>query len=102
MVILGASGDLTQRKIVPGVYHPFWDHWLPERFAQIGSARTSYIESPFSEDRCKGVDPFSRGGKTKDEDWQAFAPHIHFMSPDYSDLGAYTPLPDSLSTIKLL
>ena len=32
IVIFGASGDLTQRKVVPALYNLFLDHWLPERF----------------------------------------------------------------------
>ena len=43
------------------------------------------------------MDQFSRRGKTNDDDWQAFAPHIHYMSGDYGDPAAYATLSDSLS-----
>ena len=36
IVIFGASGDLTWRKLVPALYNLFLDHWLPERFAVFG------------------------------------------------------------------
>jgi len=97
IVIFGASGDLTQRKVVPALYNLFLDHWLPERFALIGFARTSFMEASFREHLRQGVDQFSRHNKTNDEDWQAFAPHIHYMLADYSDPAAYTTLSDSLS-----
>jgi glucose-6-phosphate 1-dehydrogenase len=99
IVIFGASGDLTQRKVVPALYNLFLDHRLPERFALIGFARTSFTEASFREYLRQGVDQFSRRGKTNDEDWQAFAPHIHYMSADYGDRAAYTTLPDSLSKL---
>jgi glucose-6-phosphate 1-dehydrogenase len=49
IVIFGASGDLAQRKVVPALYNLFLDHWLPERFALIGFARTSFTETSFRE-----------------------------------------------------
>ena len=36
IVIFGAGGDLTWRKLVPALYSLFVDRWLPERFAIIG------------------------------------------------------------------
>jgi glucose-6-phosphate 1-dehydrogenase len=97
IVIFGASGDLTQRKVVPALYNLFLDHWLPEKFALIGFARTSFTEASFREHLRQGVDQFSRRGKTNDKDWQAFALHIHYMSADYGDPAAYATLSDSLS-----
>ena len=97
IVIFGASGDLTQRKVLPALYNLFLDHWLPERFIVIGFARTSFTETSFREHLRGGVDQFSRRGKTNGEEWQAFAPHIHYMSADYGDSAAYATLSDSLS-----
>ncbi len=37
IVIFGAGGDLTWRKLVPALYSLFRDQWLPERFAIIGN-----------------------------------------------------------------
>jgi len=68
IVIFGASGDLTRRKVVPALYNLFLDHWLPERFAVIGFARTSFTETSFREHLREGVDQFSRRGKTNDEE----------------------------------
>jgi glucose-6-phosphate 1-dehydrogenase len=99
IVIFGASGDLTQRKVVPALYNLFLDHWLPERFALIGFARTSFTETSFREHLRQGVDQFSRRGKADDKDWQAFAPHIHYMSADYGDPAAYATLSNHLSKL---
>jgi glucose-6-phosphate 1-dehydrogenase len=39
LVIFGAAGDLTHRKLLPAVYNLFLDHWLPDRFAVLGVDR---------------------------------------------------------------
>ena len=41
LVIFGASGDLTRRKIIPALYNLFLDRWLPPQFRIIGFARTA-------------------------------------------------------------
>jgi len=70
IMIFGASGDLTRRKVVSALYNLFLDHWLPERFALIGFARTSFTETSFREHLRQGVDQFSRRCKTKEvEKW---------------------------------
>ena len=40
IVILGATGDLTWRKLIPGIYNLYLDNWIPEQFAVIGISRT--------------------------------------------------------------
>jgi glucose-6-phosphate 1-dehydrogenase len=97
IVIFGASGDLTQRKVVPALYNLYLDHWLLEKFALIEFARSSFTETSFREHLRQGVDQFFRRSKTNDEDSQAFTPHIHYMSADYGNPAAYTTLSDSLS-----
>jgi glucose-6-phosphate 1-dehydrogenase len=99
IAIFGASGDLTQRKVVPALYNLFLDHWLPERFNLIGFARTSFTEASFREHLRQGIDQFSRRGKADDKDWQAFAPHIHYMSADYGDPAAHATLSNHLSKL---
>ena len=36
IVIFGAAGDLTGRKLVPALYNLYLDEWLPEEFAIVG------------------------------------------------------------------
>ncbi len=97
IVIFGASGDLTQRKVVPALYNLFLDRWLPERFALIGFARTSFTEASFREHLRQGVDQFSRRGKAHDNDWQDFTRHLTYIAADYDDSAAYDTLVNHLS-----
>ena len=49
LVIFGASGDLTKRKLIPALYDLFRQNLLPNRFAVLGASRTSLSDSEFRE-----------------------------------------------------
>ncbi|NWG02802.1 MAG: glucose-6-phosphate dehydrogenase [Syntrophaceae bacterium] len=99
IVIFGASGDLTERKIVPALYNLFVDKWLSECFAVIGFARTHFTETSFRQHLRKKVDRFSLRGKTNDRDWHDFASHFSYISGHYDDSAAYTALVNHLSKL---
>ena len=46
MIIFGASGDLTKRKLMPALYTLYKEKRLPESFAVLGVGRTEYIIKP--------------------------------------------------------
>ncbi len=84
--IFGAGGDLTWRKLVPALYNLFLDHWLPEKFAIIGIDRKEMTIDEFRQHLRKGIDQFSRRGKTQDNDWKDFAPQVlEYYAGDFSD-----------------
>ena len=60
MVIFGAGGDLTWRKLIPALYNLHLDHHLPERFAIVGIARKQLDDEAFRRHLREGVDHFSR------------------------------------------
>ena len=65
LVIFGASGDLTERKLMPALYALAYRHLLPERFAVVGAARTDESDDEFRERMKNAVkeharDPFSQ------------------------------------------
>jgi glucose-6-phosphate 1-dehydrogenase len=82
IVIFGASGDLTQRKLIPALYNLFLDQWLPDRFAIIGVSRTEMSDEQFRQRLRSGVDRFSRRCPANDPDWAKFAPHVTYISAD--------------------
>jgi glucose-6-phosphate 1-dehydrogenase len=99
IVIFGASGDLTQRKIVPALYDLFLDRSLPETFHIIGFARTSFRDASFRKHLRQGIDRFSRHGKLREKDWQDFSSRITYLKGNYDDPAAYTALADRLSKL---
>ena len=100
LVIFGAGGDLTQRKLLPALYNLYLDHWLPESFAIVGIDLKTMTDDDFRQHIRQGLDEFSRRTPIKDEEWQAFAPHLQFMSGDFNDSATYTTLNTQLAAIE--
>ncbi len=92
IVIFGASGDLTLRKVIPALYNLYLDTYLPEQFIIIGVARTDFSENDFRDHLRTGVDQFSRRGPATDDSWRAFAANIQYVQADYKDPALYQTL----------
>lgn len=92
MMIAGASGDLTGRKIIPAIYDLFLDRWLPDLFRVIGISRTPMESGEFRRLMREGVDKFSRRGKTSDREWEQFAEKLSYRTAEYHDTEAYATL----------
>lgn len=92
IIIFGASGDLTLRKVVPALYNLFLDGYLPEQFVIIGVARTDFSDADFCNHLRTGVDRFSRRGPAADDSWLAFAAKIQYLQADYQDPALYKKL----------
>jgi glucose-6-phosphate 1-dehydrogenase len=97
LVIFGAAGDLTWRKLGPAVYNLFLDEWLPEQFLIIGVDRKEMDEGKFCQHLKDGVDRFSRRGKTDSKTWDSFSTHIcSYISADFKQDVTYTRLAEEL------
>lgn len=59
LVIFGASGDLTYRKLIPAVYDLYKQNLLPEKFAVLGASRTNLSDDNFREKMIEGIKKFS-------------------------------------------
>src|SRR5512133_1763757 len=100
VVIFGAAGDLTWRKLVPALYNLFLDKWLPARFAVVGVDRKEMSIDEFRGRLREGVDTFSRRGKTDDKTWDAFASHlVAFIAAEFDDPAGYSTLAARLSAL---
>jgi glucose-6-phosphate 1-dehydrogenase len=98
MVIFGASGDLTRRKLIPALYNLAKNELLSREFAVIGVAR-----SPMStEDYRKRVSEDIKKFATSDVDpdiWEWFIRRMHYLSGDMGDKNLYLQLKDLLDKI---
>lgn len=92
LVIFGAGGDLTWRKLIPALYNLYLDHWLPEKFSVIGLDRKEMSNDAFRNQLKDGVDKFSRRGEIDDNKWDEFASHLNFVTADFSDSKSYEAL----------
>ncbi len=98
LVIFGAAGDLTWRKLVPALYNLFIDHLLPENFAIFGVDVKKVTAEELRKRLLDGVNQFSRRGKAKPEVWKSFAEHINkIVSGDFKDVNTFEVLAKELS-----
>ena len=94
VVIFGASGDLTKRKLLPALYHLEQSGFLPEKFAVLGVARRP-LESTFAADMKDGI--IKGGGVKEDEPKLApFIDRIHYYAMNFDDEAGYAGLKTKL------
>jgi glucose-6-phosphate 1-dehydrogenase len=79
LVIFGASGDLTRRKLVPALFELFTAGILPERLGVLGISRSQLGNDGFRE-RCKATCADRRG--FSEATWTAFASRLHYLAAD--------------------
>ena len=89
IVIFGATGDLTGRKLLPALYNLFIDKLLPEKFAVIGYSRSEVSTEEFREQSATNVAKHSRSGFDRTA-WEAFSQNLSYV-------GGTVDLPGSLS-----
>jgi glucose-6-phosphate 1-dehydrogenase len=100
IVIFGASGDLTKRKLVPALYSLARDRLLPARFAVVGYARKPLTDDVFREDMRAGCDEFARRRPVDPELWNTFANLLFYQEGSYDDPAAYQALKKRLEDIE--
>ncbi|HWI55636.1 MAG TPA: glucose-6-phosphate dehydrogenase, partial [Bacillota bacterium] len=98
IVIFGASGDLTARKLIPALYHLFKDKQMPPEFRIIGFARREKTDASWREELRHALDQFSRTQPVDDQVWQAFSEHIHYCQGDLTEPAAYAKLEEQLTS----
>ncbi len=100
IIIFGAGGDLTWRKITPAFYNLFLDGWLPDKFAVIGLDIKEMSDDQYRERLHDGIDQFSRSGKSKQEDWEKFAQLINYRKADFTNSKSYEDLSKQILEIE--
>src|SRR5256714_5077103 len=86
MVIFGASGDLTKRKLFPALYSLAYRRLLPEKFGVVGVARTEETDEEFRERMKEAVQEFGRD-ELRDDVWQSLAEGMRYVASDFADEG---------------
>jgi glucose-6-phosphate 1-dehydrogenase len=92
IVIFGASGDLTVRKLIPALYHLFKDKQMPPEFRIVGFARREKTDESWRAELRDGLNQFSRTKPVDETVWAAFAAKVHYCQGDIVDPAAYTKL----------
>src|SRR6202020_1120530 len=84
LVIFGASGDLTERKLMPALYALAYRHLLPERFAVVGAARTDESDDEFRERMKNAVKEHARDAFDQDV-WDSLASGMRYSTLEAAD-----------------
>jgi glucose-6-phosphate 1-dehydrogenase len=98
IVILGASGDLTSRKLIPALYHLFKEKQMPSAFRIVGFARREKTDAGWREELRADLEKYSRTKPVDDAIWQAFAAKITYCRGDLTDTEAYRGLQQQLAS----
>jgi hypothetical protein len=86
LVIFGASGDLTHKKLMPALYALMFRRLMPPRFAIVGVARTEGTDDSWRADMEDAVKKYARDGFRQDV-WDELAPNMRYVSTDFADEG---------------
>lgn len=97
IVIFGASGDLTARKLIPALYHLFCEKQLPDPVRIIGFARREKSDASFRDELKADLEKYSRTKKVDPAQWESFAATVFYCQGEFSDLEAYQKLEKQLT-----
>jgi glucose-6-phosphate 1-dehydrogenase len=98
VVIFGATGDLTHRKLIPALYNLAVDGELPPAVTVVGFARREKSDDEFRRELEEATRKFSRQA-VRDEIWKTFAQSIFYHQSDFGDAAGYKSLAERLDKI---
>ena len=98
LVIFGASGDLTQRKLVPALYQLKKERRLPAEMTIVGVARRDWSHDYFREQMKIGIEEFSDGIQNE-ELWSNFEQGLYYCSGNMNEAESYEKLNAFLSEL---
>jgi glucose-6-phosphate 1-dehydrogenase len=95
MVVFGATGDLTMRKLVPALYNLEKAHLLPKEFAVLGVAHDDMTLDDFRNKVMRFLQAEDHGT----DHWERFTQSLHYLQGDFGDPATYARLIEKLTAI---
>ncbi len=89
IVIVGATGDLTERKLIPALFNLFLNKGLPKHFQIVGCGRTRLDDQEFRQKMEHALGPAQGKNASK---WRSFQKAIHYFSVEYDDVDTFNQL----------
>ena len=99
LVIFGASGDLTYRKLVPALFDLFAQDLLPDSSAILGVSRTNLSDDGFRDKMKKGILSFANFGKEQKDKVDEFLTGVYYQALNTFEAEEYGKLKDRLESI---
>ena len=100
IVIFGANGDLTKRKLMPALYRLAYDRRLGAGFAVIGTSRTPMSDEQFRANMLDAVRKYSEDTTFDENVWRAFAEGLFYVAGDIGDAELYRKVGERLRQIE--
>jgi glucose-6-phosphate 1-dehydrogenase len=97
MVIFGAAGDLTKRKLLPSIYNLLQQNLLSREFAIIGVSRDDYNTEKFRKHVSDSLKQFCEGGDQELVEW--LANHSYYVQGEFDNPDLYTRLGEQLAQV---
>lgn len=101
IVIFGASGDLTKRKLISTLFDLFSQKLFPEKLVVLGVGRTLLSDETFRINMLEGIEKYSEHKNSNTELKKIFSEKLLYLSLDTSDINDYSKLKQKLSEIDL-
>jgi glucose-6-phosphate 1-dehydrogenase len=98
IVIFGASGDLTARKLIPALYHLAKEQQMPPDYRIVGFARREKTDDSWRAELRQALDQFSRTKPVDQKVWDEFARHIFYCQGDLTEKQVYQNLEKKLAS----
>lgn len=100
LVIFGASGDLTGRKLLPSLFELHVRGLLPERFCILGASRTAYADQEFRVFQRSQLIEAQKGKTYREEEIDRFLQNVYYLSFDSTDTDEYYKLRERIETLQ--
>jgi glucose-6-phosphate 1-dehydrogenase len=98
MVIFGAAGDLTQRKLIPALYNLAKAGLLPHEFAIVGMARGAMSTDDFRQKVAEDIKHYT-GADADSKIWEWFSQRLYYMRGEFQDKAVYNQLKELLDRV---
>jgi glucose-6-phosphate 1-dehydrogenase len=99
IVIFGASGDLSKRKLMPALYRLAYDGKLPPSFSILGNSRSKLTDDEFRSRMHDAVKEFLEDGPLDEELWESFAANLYYIAGDANDPDVYARIKEKLKSL---
>ncbi len=100
LVIFGASGDLTKRKLLPSLFELFTRDMLPENFVILGAARTVFSDEEFREEQKENLKTFLKNQHPELKQLDQFLKRVYYLGFDSDKAAEYHLLKEKISSLR--
>ena len=99
LVIFGGGGDLSRRKLIPGIYNLMLDGLLPPQFCIVGVARTERSHESFREMAREGIESYSRQALDPDR-WKEFEKRLFYVAGSFASPDTHAAIRAQLEKVE--